>query len=362
MDMQKSKANSNTTRTGGGFSVIELLITASILTVVTGVGVMGVTRARANVRLSGAAREYAAYIEKARTFSIRSHADDAGERANIAINADRTSYTVTMDLDGDGDLDTKTITLPDGVTFDNVETIGFDWRGRTWNTVGALTMANAQVSIRLQDSNNSISIDVTGSGDITVDSQVFDDSVPNISLHVADLAAGATPAPTPFIETPTPTPTPDAVDPVDDRGNPHATPLPTPDLGDIIPVPTPTPRGRPSETPTPTPTPTPETVPTPTPAPAVCTLSVNLPQLILTKEGTGTLTVRHDAGASLTINASSSKPSDLQVSPGAQIVAGGSSASFTIKSKKTIGTYSATFSTSCGTKTIPVIVVSLSLL
>ena len=71
---------------------------------------MGITRARASVRLAGAAREYGAYIEKARIQSIRSHADDASERASIAISDDKTSYTVTLDLDGDGDLDTRTVT------------------------------------------------------------------------------------------------------------------------------------------------------------------------------------------------------------------------------------------------------------
>ncbi len=81
MGMLKNKANSNTLRTGGGFSAIELLITATILTIVTGFGLMGITRARASVRLSGAAREYASYIEKARIHSIRSHADDASRKS-----------------------------------------------------------------------------------------------------------------------------------------------------------------------------------------------------------------------------------------------------------------------------------------
>ena len=74
----------------------------------------------------------------------------ANERMSLSMTI-KTSYIVTMDLDGDGDLDTKTIPLPDGVEFDTVETIAFDWRGRTWNTVGALTMSNAQVSIRLKN-------------------------------------------------------------------------------------------------------------------------------------------------------------------------------------------------------------------
>ena len=81
MGMLKTKANSNTLRTGGGFSTIELLITATILVIVTSAGLFGITRARASVRLSSAAREYASYIEKARLYSIRSHADDAGRKS-----------------------------------------------------------------------------------------------------------------------------------------------------------------------------------------------------------------------------------------------------------------------------------------
>ena len=362
MDIRKNKAP-NTPRTGGGFSAIELLITATILGIVTSVGAMGISHARASVRLSGAAREYATYIEKARLHSIRSHADDASERASIEINEDRTSYDVIMDLDGDGDMDTRTITLPDGVTFQTVETIAFDWRGRTWNTVGGMTMSNAQVSITLQGSTDSISIDVTGSGDITVDSQVFDDSVPSINLHIADLRYGATPTPTPFIETPTPTPTPDAVPTPDNSANPNPTPTPPIDLGDIIPVPTPTPSGRPTATPTPAATPTPVATPTPTPTPILpCILSVSIPSLTLSLDGTATIKVGHDGTSSLSISGTSSKPSDLQVTPGgAQTVAAGGTASFTIKSKKTIGIYSVTFSSGCGTKVVPVVVVGLSL-
>ncbi|HET9712773.1 MAG TPA: prepilin-type N-terminal cleavage/methylation domain-containing protein, partial [Pyrinomonadaceae bacterium] len=192
--MQKKKVNPNTPRTG--FTAIELVITVTVLAIVTGFGIVGITRARASVRLSGAAREFATYIEKARLFSIRSHADDATERASITISDDKASYTVTLDLDGDGDLDTRTVTLPDGVTFDSVETIAFDWRGRTWSTVGGITSSNAQVSFRLQGGSDIVSIDITGSGDVTVDSLVFDDSVPNVNLRVSDLASGTTPVTT----------------------------------------------------------------------------------------------------------------------------------------------------------------------
>ena len=98
MGMHTSKVNKHTRRKGAGFSTIELIVTATIVAIVSALGVLGVTRAKASVRLSGAAREYGSYIEKARIASIRSHADNAGERAGVAINANKSSYDVTMDL------------------------------------------------------------------------------------------------------------------------------------------------------------------------------------------------------------------------------------------------------------------------
>ncbi len=100
-------------RRHNGFTTVEILIMMTILVIVTAFGLIGITNARASVRLSGAAREYASYIEKARMHSIRNHADDEAKRANVAINESKTSYNVTMDLDSDGTMDTKTIQLPE---------------------------------------------------------------------------------------------------------------------------------------------------------------------------------------------------------------------------------------------------------
>jgi Tfp pilus assembly protein FimT len=336
-----------------GFTTVELIVMALILTIITAFGFVGITKARASVRLSGAAREYASYIEKARIYSIRSHADNAAERATIAINDDRASYDVTMDLDGDGAMNTSTVTLPSGITFETVESISFDWRGRTVSTVGGVTTPNAQVSIRLQSSDDSISIDVTGSGDVTVDSQVFDDSVPNINLKVGDLASGATPVPTPTPEigpTEGATPTPIVpIDPVD------VVPSPTPILGDNgLPIATPTP----TPTATPTPTPTPTATPAATPTPVVpCTITTDKVTAIMSLQGTTTIKVSHSSQTSITVSASSSKPSELQISPsGVQTIGAGATTTFTLKSKKSIGTYSVTFSAGCGSKTVSVVV------
>jgi type II secretory pathway pseudopilin PulG len=354
--MQKTKATLKT-RKQKGFTMVEIVIMATIIAIVTAFGLVGITRAKASVRLSGAAREYATYIERARMHSIRSHADEAAERASVAINAAKTGYDVTMDLDGDGGMDTRTINLPDDVSFETVETIGFDWRGRTWSTVEGVTTANAQVSIRLKNGSDSVSVDVTGSGDITIDSRVFDDSVPNVNLRVGDLASGPTPTPTPADTTPDPdaTPTPPLSD-----GLPVPTPtIPVSDGGLPVPTPTPTGNGNGSDNGNgngqPTPTPTPTATPTPTPAP--CTITTDPATLTLSMEGTRTIKVSHDGSSAVSITGTSSKPSDLQVTPGgAQSVGAGSASTFTVKSKKSIGVYSITFSSGCGSKVVPVVV------
>ena len=351
--MIKSKANSKTTHTGGGFSAIELLIVVTILSVVTGFGLMGIKTARASIRLSGAAREYASYIERARVHSIRSHADDASKRANVAINENQTSYDVNLDLDGDGVLDTRTIPLPDGVTFKTVETIAFDWRGRTWNTASGLTRSNAQVSIVLENEIGTASVDVTGSGDVTIDSAVFDDEVPEVSLNVTDLASGATSTSTsPSTATSTPTPDPSATP---DSSSTNPSPTPTPDAGGVVGDATPTPSSTP--TPTPTPTPKPKATPTPTPTPEVCTVTADQTVVIMHLNGSATIKISHSSSSTQTVTATSSKSSNLQVTPAAQSVSAGGSSTFTLKAKRSIGIYSVTFSTGCGSKTIPVTVI-----
>lgn len=359
MEMIKSNVNKKQLA-GRGFSTMELIITATIVTIVTAFGLMGVSRARASIRLSGSAREYASYIEKARVYSIRRHADQAADRANVAINDNKTSYNVTMDLDGDGNLDTRTINLPAGIEFDTVETIAFDWRGRTWNIVGGLTRSNAQVSITLKNGSSTVSVDVTGSGDVTIDSRVFDDEVPQVALKVGDLAAGALPLPTPNIgSTLPPTDTSGGTNPLDGT-NPVTDPLGGGGGSTTVTNPTPTPT--PTSTPVPTPTPTPTPTPVPTPTPAICTITTDVSSVAMTLDATTTVKVSHNSPLSLAITGNSSKASDLQVTPGnPQTVAPGGSTLFTLKSKKSLGVYSVTFSSNCGSKTVPVVVAGISL-
>src|SRR2546421_4547617 len=167
-----------------GFTMIQLLITLAIIAIVSTLAVMGITRARAHMRLSASERALAGYLEQIRTDSIRRHASvpvNAGDpdvRAVISISAQGgNTYTVTMDFDKDGTLDAaRTITLESGVKFStSSSTIRFDWRGR----------AEGEVSIGLiNDNNDTGNINVTGSGDVTLDTEVFyDNDIPDIALN-----------------------------------------------------------------------------------------------------------------------------------------------------------------------------------
>ena len=79
MKRQRRRANSKSRRASSnqrGFSIIEIMVTLIVVAVLTGFGLLGISKARATIRLNGAAREYASYVEKIRTNSIRRHADD----------------------------------------------------------------------------------------------------------------------------------------------------------------------------------------------------------------------------------------------------------------------------------------------
>src|ERR1044072_5817509 len=92
-----------------------------------------------------------------------------------------------------------------------------------------------------------------------------------------------------------------------------------------------------------------------TPTAAQCTLTAAPESVTFSVDGTTDVVISHNATTSITINGSSSTASDLQVAPGgSQTVAAGGTATFTLKSKKSTGSFSATFAASCGTVNVPV--------
>jgi len=322
-----------------GFSTIQLVITVAVMTVVTGFAVVSISRARDHVRLMNSARQFAAYVERARADSVRRHASDATAATVLVIDND--TYAITMDWDGFGTTRTQNFDLERGIVFTPGmvgKSVTFNWRGRI----------PAEESFGFSNGRNTVSVGITGSGDVTFDAQFFSDaSLPAVGLNGTGGGVtpepGASPLPPPPV--PTPTPTPAETDPTPTpTPDPLATPTPTPDQN-----PTPTP----DQNPTPTPTPTPTATATPTPQP--CTL--NAPNSItIVSDGSATVSVnRTNVTGTGTISATSSNSGQIQVSPSSRSVSGTAAGSFTITVKKHSG--SVTFSSSgCTSKTVDITV------
>ncbi len=124
-----------------GISVIELLIVVAMISVVTTFAVMQIAGAQRAMRLTNSAREFMAWLEKARMDSLRRHPMSKDEMAKVEITA-ANSYAITIDQNGDGTLDLpRTITIPagDGTSFSGITVptvIRFNWRGRPVDDLG----------------------------------------------------------------------------------------------------------------------------------------------------------------------------------------------------------------------------------
>ena len=311
-----------------GFSTIQLLITIAIMGIVTSFAVMGIVRARSNMRLSNSARQFAAYVERARGDAVRRHSE---ARVQALTN---TTYAVTMDFDGMGMPRTQNFTLQEGITFtSDPKTIRFNWRGRI----------AAEEVFTFTNGSNSVMVGITGSGDVTFDSRFFSDgSVPPGTM----IGSGGT-----VITDPTPSPG-------SGYGSPTSSPSPSPSASpNQSPTPTPTPSSTPTATPTPTatatPTPTPTATatptPTPTPVPGSCTVTVTPTSMTLKQNNYDTVSVKL-TGASGTVTGSSSHGS-VGPYPTSQTMSNGQTVTFYIYALTSApdGSYTITFTSPCET-------------
>jgi Tfp pilus assembly protein FimT len=170
--------------------MLQLLIVFAVVAVVASMAVINVATARQRIALANTAREVVRYLEKTRTDSVKRHAATGSESGVRVVDA--STYRVTIDFDNDGALattETRDLPLPDGVTFNlnpAPSAVAYDWRGR-------LTASNR---ITIQNSTGTVNIDLSGGGDISVDSTI---SLPTIT---------STPYPTPTTVSASPTPTP----------------------------------------------------------------------------------------------------------------------------------------------------------
>jgi Tfp pilus assembly protein FimT len=176
-----------------GFSVIELMLVLTVLMVLMTFALVGVNRARERARLTDSTRGITNYMEKARTDSVRRHADAASQARVQILNAN--TYRVAFDQNSDGVLaagETLDVALPTGVTFVTnpaPAAASYDWRGRV----------AAPVTYTLQNTTGTTTLTVTGAGDVSV----------NSTAVMPPTTSTPYPTPTPIpTTTPTPVPTP----------------------------------------------------------------------------------------------------------------------------------------------------------
>src|SRR4051812_32532962 len=86
----------NRNQSESGYSILQLLITVAIIAVVVTFAFVGITSARANIRLSNSVRTFAGYAERARADAVRRH--DATSLQQVSA----TTYSITMDFNGSG--------------------------------------------------------------------------------------------------------------------------------------------------------------------------------------------------------------------------------------------------------------------
>jgi len=148
----------------------ELVIVVAIIGIVSAFALIQVSSSRAALRVQNSVRQLASYMEKARVDAVRRHAT-----STVSFTDTRT-YSVTMDFNNAGTTSTRTYNFQDGVQLasSDLPNVTFNWRGRTL-TSGSSCVTTFSVS---DSTGNGLSVDVSGSGDVTVENQQPD--LPNV--------------------------------------------------------------------------------------------------------------------------------------------------------------------------------------
>lgn len=325
-----------------GFSTIQLVITIAVMTIVSGFAVVSISRARDHVRLMNSARQFAASVERARGDAVRRHST-----ATVSVS-DNDTYVIRMDWDGFGNATDRSSDLERGVTFTPGmvgKSITFNWRGRIVSEESFGFVVNSGSAMWQR----TVSVGVTGSGDVTFDAEYFYDSqLPAVTTTGSGGGVLSEPGATPGSGSPSPSPSPGA------SPTPTAGPSPTP-TPDPYASPTPYPSPTPTASPSPSVTTSPSPTGTATPSPQPCLL--NAPDsLTITSDASASVSVnRTNVTGTGTISATSSNSGQIQVSPSSATVSGTGAASFTVTVKKQSG--SVTFASSgCTAKTTTITV------
>lgn len=164
-----------------GIGIAELLIVVAIIGIVSAIAVINFRTASASVRLQNSVRQLSSHMEKARIDAVRRH-----DSASVTFTSP-TSYRVHMDFNNAGVITDRNFSFQSGVQVASSElpTVTFDWRGRT-AAVGSACVTT--FSVKNTNPNEGLSVDVSGSGDVTVENKMPD--LPNIAYTDTDSSAG----------------------------------------------------------------------------------------------------------------------------------------------------------------------------
>jgi len=156
-----------------GVGMVELVIVLAIVGIVSTVALLQVRSSRAALRVQNSVRQLASYMEKARVDAVRRHG------TSTVSFSDTKTYSVTMDFNNSGSTSTRTFTFQNDVQLASSElpNVTFNWRGRTL-TAGSSCVTTFAVNDTMD---HGLSVDVSGSGDVTVENQ--QPTLPNVSYN-----------------------------------------------------------------------------------------------------------------------------------------------------------------------------------
>jgi prepilin-type N-terminal cleavage/methylation domain-containing protein len=173
---RKTLEDLTTEKRGGdnrGFSITELVIVVTVIGIVSAFALIQVESSQANLRVQNSVRQVASYMEKARVDAVRRHGS-----ADVTFT-NPTTYTVNMDFNNSGSPTPRTFSFPNGVNLasSDLPNVTFNWRGRTV-TSGSSCVTTFSIA---DNKGNGLSVDVSGSGDVTVENQ--QPTLPNVTYN-----------------------------------------------------------------------------------------------------------------------------------------------------------------------------------
>lgn len=156
-----------------GAGIVELVIVLAIISAISAFALLQIRTSHSALRVQNSVRQLASYMEKARIDAVRRHGTSA------VTFSDTRTYSITMDFNNAGSPTTRTFSFQEGVNLASSElpNVTFNWRGRTL-TSGSSCVTTFAVSDTMD---HGLSVDVSGSGDVTVENQ--QPTLPNVTYN-----------------------------------------------------------------------------------------------------------------------------------------------------------------------------------